>query len=629
MKSGQIKLPLFDDFWIEHRSNNTVRRWFKPEKFFSVPVGSFSSFIFDIERKKYRIYYEEKTDMFNELQHVLKCYESADLKHWAPLTKGESDVLYDGEKGLYGCSVYYDKYEPDAEKRYKLCGMMNTGSYDPDKGNWIGVSLAYSKDGIQFTRDKESVVCLQNSITLNKLIYNPKEKKYMVFHRADNGDKRISVTESSDLINWSSPKTLFQTVMGTNEIQHYSLTADYFSGVFYGLLNRFTVSGAETDYVKQFGYMEPELVYSYDGNQYYYTTEKPLVERPYAPETGCCGLEPFDITESSNHKEYYFICKGYNYIYGSDTSNAMYQMNNQKKGIKEESVIYHIRKDGFAGIESVGNGGMIITKPLCLVDDSLSFNIRANCGMVRFGIMDVNAKYLEGYSLDDCKPYSYSDGIDVKPSWNQKTLKELIGKRIRIAIELNSAILHCITMNAKPYLDNLQSSLSDPEIEDSRIQKRKDEIELKKKQKQQQEVQYLVNLELSKYKQADQKQEKVSEEQKPAKPKPAKPKRSRITVEMKQVICNQISVMINAIGEWKDVTMQHEFRFKAKQQASDFAAEMREKGYELTVENGITVKLISECKYDYEEMCKHVLELVEDGYAYKAKYNGWAILEKR
>ena len=45
-----MKLPLFDDFWIDFRVN-TVRRWFAPELHAVVQAGPYSSLLYDPERK--------------------------------------------------------------------------------------------------------------------------------------------------------------------------------------------------------------------------------------------------------------------------------------------------------------------------------------------------------------------------------------------------------------------------------------------------------------------------------------------------------------------------------------------------------------------------------------------------
>ena len=210
-----------------------------------------------------------------------------------------------------------------------------------------------------------------------------------------------------------------------------------------------------------YGYMEPELVYSYDGTEFLYTSAKPLMERPLPPAPGFAGLAAQDMCQSADGKDYYLICSGYVFVHGTQDSNKRMSELLQGK-IRRGNPIYKIRRDGFCGIESVGTGGKVITKPLELMADDLRFNIRANGGWVRFGLMEADGTFLEGFSFDDCIPFQLDDGLDVKPQWKEHTLSEVLNRRVRIAVELNGAILHCISATARPHIRQQQESFSRP-----------------------------------------------------------------------------------------------------------------------------------------------------------------------
>ena len=122
-----IKLPLFDDFWIDFRVN-TVRRWFAPELHAVVKSGPYSSLLYDPERKVYRLYYEEKLFPDKDGPRALKLKESTDLVNFTQVMGPDgTDVLYDGETGIHGGSVVYDAFDPDPARRYKLCTMTRMG----------------------------------------------------------------------------------------------------------------------------------------------------------------------------------------------------------------------------------------------------------------------------------------------------------------------------------------------------------------------------------------------------------------------------------------------------------------------------------------------------------------------
>jgi hypothetical protein len=52
--------------------------------------------------------------------------------------------------------------------------------------------------------------------------------------------------------------------------------------------------------------------------------------------------------------------------------------------------------------------------------------------------------------------------VDVRPRWKEHTLSEVLEKQLRIAIELNGAILHCISGTARPHVRQAQKSFADP-----------------------------------------------------------------------------------------------------------------------------------------------------------------------
>ena len=113
MTEPRMKLPLFDDYWIDFRYN-AQRRWFAPEPYSLCQAGPYASMFYDPERKVYRIYYEVLADWGNDDQRQLKMMESTDLKTFTPVFNREgSDVLYYSESGIHGASVLYDPFAQD------------------------------------------------------------------------------------------------------------------------------------------------------------------------------------------------------------------------------------------------------------------------------------------------------------------------------------------------------------------------------------------------------------------------------------------------------------------------------------------------------------------------------------
>lgn len=469
MNKNRVKLTFFDDYWVDFRMG-TTRRWFTPELYSVAPTWGYSTIIADPERNVYRIYYEQIPDLARDSYRLLKMVETPDMKTFTPVLNDRgTDVIFDGEDGLCSGTVLYDRLEQDPARRYKYCGMTRTArKADRATQHHVETVMAFSPDGIHWEHRPELVANPHTSDCLNKLFYNPYTEEYVLTHRAAYVDRRISVRTSRDLKNWSESRTILHPGAlynsGDIETQHYSMTANYFDGIFYGLLWCYSTDlHNDRDVYKMYGVMDTELVYSYDGKEFLYTTGKPLVERPYPPHPGWAGMGANDMCESLDGRYYYIIMFSYQIVHGTADSNKRLTQLLQDRGIEGGQCIYRIRKDGFCGIESVGHGAKVITKPMELLDDDLTFNLRADCGSVRFGLMTLTGKYLDGFSPDDCIPFEFSQGIEVRPRWKEKQLSEALHKQVRVVIELNGAILHAMSATARPYIRQPQRSFADPQ----------------------------------------------------------------------------------------------------------------------------------------------------------------------
>lgn len=463
MAENRIKLTFFDDYWVDHRPG-TARRWFTPEPYSLPPTTlGYGALFFDPTVGKYRLYYETVKDLSNDDDRVLKLLESEDLKSFTQVLADDgSDVIVDYEGHIRGAAVLYDPYDDDPSRRYKRLGMYGM------EAPWL--SISFSPDGIHWTDRQDIVIQRFISDAENQLFYDPCHEEYVAVVRSAWTDRRISLRTSKDCENWSEPRLVLHPAGSYNNelthMEHYSLAAHWFDGLFYGMLWRFpadirSLPGQKGPNCGDIS--EPELVYSYDGREFLQTTGRPLMERPLPPAPGWAGLAPVDICESPDGEYYYILCMGYSFLHGSPDSNKKYAQMQAEKGHVSKHLIYRIRKDSFCGLESVAEGGLVCIGGMELLADDLTFNLRADCGWVRFGVINSRGKYLDGFSLEDCVPFEFKSGTLVKPQWKAHTLSELLNRRIRLVVELNGAILHSLSATARPCIMHSQRSFSDPQ----------------------------------------------------------------------------------------------------------------------------------------------------------------------
>ncbi|MEA4822871.1 MAG: hypothetical protein VB111_01990 [Clostridiaceae bacterium] len=461
---NRVTLPLFDDYFLDFRPG-TRRRWFSPEPYAMAPYGPYASMLADPERGLYRVYYETMRDYGADGPRDLRLVEGDDPAALHPVA-GDfgSNIVFDGDGGLHGASILYDAYEADPSRRYKLAAMTRMSR---ERESWVNIPVvpAFSADGVHWEHHPETVLHPYTSDARNTLFYNPITRQYTLLHRSAAGDRRISMKTSSDLMHWSEPRVILHPGAAYNsdaaQTQHYSMTAGWFDGIFYGLLWRYNVALTDMDFSKMFGFMEPELVYSYDGQDFSYTTGTTLIVRPYPPNPGCMGLCPMDICPSLDGEWYYILCSGAVFPHGTSENNA--KMHDALAGrVAEGNPIYRIRREGFCGLEATGYGARVITKCMELLSPDLRFNLRADCGWARFALMKPDGSYLPGFSFDDCVPYEFANGVAVAPVWREKTLDGALGQQIRVAVELNSTILHAIRATARPFIAQRQAGFGAP-----------------------------------------------------------------------------------------------------------------------------------------------------------------------
>lgn len=470
---GKTVLRFFDDFWIDVRKN--VRRtWYSPVLAGSFDrAGIYPSIAWCPEVGKYRLWYEVMPDFSNDGYRLLALAESDDGINWSDVKVDNKPtnefkqhgniVLRGGKQGIHGTSVFRDPHESDPSKLYKACTLGENVNFQTKSPGERYLYLYTSPDGVNWDAENPKIVYPFTSDTYNCITYNPVLKKYMVFLRASNIDRRIAMIESQDLVSWSRPMTVIHPDAEYDDesemIQLYAMWSGWYEGMFLGHLWRFHTEANDTSCPKMFGYMDTELVYSYNGVNWMHTTRKPIVDRPAPPHYGHTQLSLSGMIETKEKDAWILLGCASRGIHG--TSNENKRLYDLLKGKIINLNFYRIRRDGFCGLDGCGRNGLVITKPFELLKNDLTFNINAPFGRVRFSMTDASSKPIEGFSFEDCIPFS-GDNLDVVPQWKDHCINELVGKRVRIWVELNTAVLYSISATMRPYIYGPQISISDP-----------------------------------------------------------------------------------------------------------------------------------------------------------------------
>jgi hypothetical protein len=469
-------LCFFDDFWLDCKKN-VVRQWYSPELIGTFKDDNFQACVYPSiawcpEVGKYRIWYEGSPDLTFDAVRYLGVAESVDGVAWDladienksdDICKKYKNVAYSGNGGIHGTSVFRDEYETNPEWRYKAAGMTRTDKTRELPRGRMPLILSTSPDGITWTEHANNPIYPFKSDTYNCIYYNPVSKEYNIILRAGYVDRRICLIKSKDLINWSEPKLIVhpdaEYSEGNYSIQLYTMSSYWNKGMFFGFMWRFHTSMIDEDLVKMNGFMDTELMYSYDGEYWMHTTRKPLVEKPRTPEYGFNQVNFTSMTESAEKDRWLMIAtiSRMPHLSAEDYKEVYERLGGNLIRIN----VYSLRKEGFCGLEACGTNGKIITKSFQMLKPGLTLNIGAETGAVRVAILDASGKPYEGFSYEDSIPIS-CDGVEIAPQWKERKLCELEGERFRLGLEMSSATLYSISGTFRPYIACPQESISNP-----------------------------------------------------------------------------------------------------------------------------------------------------------------------
>lgn len=466
------KLCFFDDFWLDFRVG-TIRRWYDPQLIGSYYDPAFcasaaANVLYDKDAGLYRVIYYATGDSGQDEDRACCMASTRDFVHFEPVELrpeapvGRRHIIHYLEDSTCIECVTLDRAEPDPAKRFKCTGLHMPGDVaDYSRIRMVG---ATSPDAIHWNIDLKNPLHPTTSDADNNILYNPVTGEYMLFFRAAYVDRRICCKTSKDLKHWSDAVVTVHPGASYNneahEIELYGMVPTYSNGVFYAMMQVFSTSLTDMDFSKMWGFVDTELYYSYDGYHYMPTSGRMLVQRPAAPEFGCAQLYLMHLCESADGHDYILSGSGSKVIHGTTESNIQFT---EKLGGKAFGcVFYRVRKDGFCGIEGMGVGAKVITKPLQLEEPVLSINANASCGYIRYGIMRRDGTWLDGFSFDDCDPMEFTDSVDHALTWKNHDLREALGQQIRIAVELNGATLHAMTLAGRPCIRRPQKSFADP-----------------------------------------------------------------------------------------------------------------------------------------------------------------------
>ena len=101
-----------------------------------------------------------------------------------------------------------------------------------------------------------------------------------------------------------------------------------------------------------------------------------------------------------------------------------------------------LRLDGFAHLETGYVAGLVTTKPLVMIGRAIGINAAVDGGVTAVEVQNEDGQPLEGFSIDDCDPFT-GDSISHEVTWRGSgDLSGLRGRTVRLHFRMRQSRLY-------------------------------------------------------------------------------------------------------------------------------------------------------------------------------------------
>ncbi len=368
--------------------------------------------------------------------------ESMDGVHWIKPTLGL--FPYDGDRrnnllgvGIWnaeGISVLHDIRDPDPNRRYKALywehGSEGWKVVDGDKpfaidGPRDGIYVAFSPDGIHWTRSKHNPVLGVYSDTNQVVLYDPQIEKYVAFGRFGFG-RRVARSESSDFEQWSKPELVLECdEQDGPQTQIYGTGIDLYEGLYLGMIWIYREGGD--------GKIDTQLAVSRDGKQWTRVGDRATWLTLGPDDSWEGGMVRSTERIIRRGDELYIYYCGVHGPHGGPKFKNVVRKHRVAIGLLKQ------RRDGFVSLSAGDEPGELLTQPFRLPQGDLHINADATDGEVRVVLCDEQGRPLGEPSRS--KPLT-GDLLDGAVIWEKPIPDSARRKPVRLRFDLERADLY-------------------------------------------------------------------------------------------------------------------------------------------------------------------------------------------
>jgi hypothetical protein len=497
---GNEKQLFFDDFCMEELVG--VRRHLnKAKKHPANPLlhsndpndlfYAYGNVLVDPDQKQFQMWYHRRTfwgQTFGKRGDQLdtNCHAtSTDGIHWGKSKLNifqhdrldVSDAVTMGNDIYIGSTVFYTPDDPDPQRRYRMLVYLGQELYGGMKERktafMSGYGVLFSPDGLHWEEYDCNPVIQGSDMT--SCFYDPVNEEYVAFPKActtSQGSYRrcIAVSTSKDFLHWGTADIIlaadamddagaeerlerFRDILLMDDPSYYSsdmygMTGMRYEGLLLGFIKFYDRSGecpAELGYNDE-GVMNIQLAYTRDSNPYgFWNRESSRQEFLSCGQIGSYDGGSVGITNTVLEvgDELWFYYTGSDRPHACESDLIASHVCLGDAPFKGSSInLATLRRDGFISIDCHYTPGRLITKLVTFTGNELQINANAKCGQIAVEVLDEQGQTMDGYSQQDCLPFS-EDSVRGRVAWKSgKSLSTLQDKPIRLVFHMKMARLY-------------------------------------------------------------------------------------------------------------------------------------------------------------------------------------------
>lgn len=334
-------------------------------------------------------------------------------------------------------NVIIDPRDPDPDRLYKsLFFEARDPDGTPNMGD--GVSVAFSPDGVHWTKYAGNPVITRASDSHTLLGWDTLHEKYVAYCRPSvhegNKTRRIGRSVSDDFIHWTDPEdVLVPDNQDPPAFEFYGMPVFQYEDLYIGQLYAYYAHPEEPP-IRFFGKIDVQLAVSRDGIRW----ERVGDRKPFIPNGPAGSIDSEEIFVANSpvlvENELWFY----------------YTPSASEHGVTGRSgpiCLAKLRLDGFVSVTAGEEIGSLVTKPFQCEGGSLQINASACGGTVEVAILNEQGVQYDGFGKNNCAVFD-SDSIRHRVTWRQVSFASLKGKVIRLKFYLRNARLYSFTQAA-------------------------------------------------------------------------------------------------------------------------------------------------------------------------------------